>query len=47
MIALCIIHGGPGLVFLSSTGVDYLFGGMAAVSSSIDDVPGQLHFYWC
>ena len=42
MIALSVIHGGLGLVLLSSTVVDYLFGGMAAVSFSIDDVPDQL-----
>ena len=42
IIALSVIHGGPGPVFLSPTVVDYLFGGMAAVSSSIDDVPDQL-----
>ena len=39
IIALSILHGGPGPVFFSPAIVDYLFGGMSAVMPSIDDVP--------
>lgn len=41
IIALSILHGGPGPVFFSSAVVDYLFGGIATVRPSIDDIPDQ------
>lgn len=41
IIALSILHGGPGPVFFSSVIVDYLFGGMSAVKPCVDDVPGE------
>lgn len=37
VIALSILHGGPGPVFFSSAVVDYLFSGIAAVRPSIED----------
>ena len=39
MIALSILHGGPGPVFFAPVIVDYLFGGISAVKPSVDDVP--------
>ncbi len=39
MIALSIIHGGPGPVFFAPVVVDYLFGGISKVNPSVDDVP--------
>lgn len=41
IIALSILHGGPGPVFFSPVIVDYLFGGMLAVKPSIDDIPDE------
>lgn len=41
IIALSILHGGPGPVFFSSAVVDYLFGGIATVRPSIEDIPDQ------
>ena len=40
-IALSILHGGPGPVFLSPVIVDYLFGGISAVHPCIEDVPDE------
>ena len=39
MIALSILHGGPGPVFFAPIIVDYLFSGISAVKPSINDVP--------
>ena len=39
MIALSIIHGGPGPVFFSPAVVDYLFGGISSVTPRIEDIP--------
>lgn len=36
IIALSIIHGGPGPVFLSPAVVDYLFGGISAIKAIIE-----------
>ena len=41
MIALSILHGGPGPVFFSSVVIDYLFGGISAVKPTIEDVPEE------
>ena len=41
MIALSILHGGPGPVFFAPVIVDYLFGGISAVKPSVDDVPDE------
>lgn len=41
MIALSILHGGPGPVFFAPVVVDYLFGGISAVKPSVDDVPDE------
>ena len=41
MIALSILHGGPGPVFFAPVIVDYLFGGISAVKLSVDDVPDE------
>ena len=41
IIALSILHGGPGPVFFAPSVVDYLFGGFSAVSPSILDVPNE------
>ena len=41
IIALSIVHGGPGPVFFSPVIVDYLFGGMSALSASINDIPDE------
>ena len=41
MIALSILHGGPGPLFFSPVVVDYLFGGTSAVKPSVDDVPDE------
>lgn len=38
-ITLSILHGGPGPSFFATSVVDYLFGGMSAVSPNIDDIP--------
>ena len=38
MIALSILHGGPGPVFFSPVVIDYLFGGISAVKPSFEDV---------
>ena len=39
MIALSILHGGPGPVFLAPVIIDYLFGGIASVKACVEDVP--------
>ena len=39
MIALSIMHGGPGPQCLSHAVVDYIFHGMCKVKASVDDVP--------
>ena len=41
LIALSILHGGPGPIFFAPVIVDYLFGGMAAVHPTVDDVPDE------
>lgn len=41
MIALSVLHGGPGPVFFSPVVVDYLFGGVPLVKPKIDDVPDK------
>ena len=42
MIALSILHGGPGPVFLSPVIVDYLFGGISAVNPCVNDVADEI-----
>jgi hypothetical protein len=37
-IALSILHGGPGPIFLSPLIVDYPFGGIRSVKPCVDDV---------
>ena len=39
MIALSILHGGPGPVFFARCVIDYMFGGIANVSACIQDIP--------
>lgn len=39
IIALSILHGGPGPTFFAPIVVDYLFGGFSAVKPCIEDVP--------
>ena len=39
MIALSILHGGPGPVFFARSVIDYMFGGIANVSARIQDIP--------
>ena len=41
MIALSILHGGPGPEFFAPVVVDYLFGGISAVNPTIEDVPDK------
>ena len=41
MIALSILHGGPGPIFFSPVVVDYLFGGISGVKPSFFDVPDE------
>ena len=41
MIALSILHGGPGPSFFAPSIVDYLFGGISSVKPSIEDVPEE------
>ena len=42
MIALSILHGGPGPIFFAPVIVDYLFGGMATVHPTVDEVPDDV-----
>ena len=42
IIALSVLHGGPGPIFFASVVVDYLFGGMAAVHPTVDEVPDDI-----
>ena len=42
MFALSIIHGGTGPFFLTTSVVDYLFGGVGAVKPTIDEVPDDI-----
>ena len=39
MIALSILHGGPGPSFFVIAVIEYLFEGMSAVNPCIDDIP--------
>lgn len=39
MIALSILHGGPGPAFLAPSVIDYLFGGLSMVTPLIEDIP--------
>ena len=39
IIALSILHGGPGPTFFAPVIVDYLFGGFSAVKPCVEDVP--------
>ena len=39
MIALSILHGGPGPSFFAPSIVDYLFGGISSVNPSDPDFP--------
>ena len=39
MIALSIVHGGPGPTFFAESVVDYIFGGLGAVSPRVSDIP--------
>ena len=39
IIALSILHGGPGPSFFSPAVIDYLFGGIPMVKACVDDVP--------
>ena len=41
MIALSILHGGPGPSFLAPCVVDYLFSGLVNVTASVEDIPDQ------
>ena len=41
MVALSILHGGPGPVFFAPVVIDYLFGGIAAVKPRVADVPDE------
>ena len=52
MIALSILHGGPGPVFFAPIIADYLFSGICAVKPSINDVPERqlqlkIQKVWC
>ena len=40
-IVMSLSQGGPGPTFFSSSVVDYLFGGTAAVKACIDDIPDE------
>ena len=42
MIAMSILHGGPGPTFLAPSIVDYLFGRLSAVTPLVEDVPDML-----
>lgn len=42
IIALSILHGGPGPVFFAPVVVDYLFGGITMVKPCVEDVPDPL-----
>ena len=39
MIALSIVHGGPGPSFFAECVVDYIFNGLGSVSARIVDIP--------
>ena len=39
MIALSIIHGGPGPSFFCQSVVDYLFHGLGGVHANVDEIP--------
>jgi hypothetical protein len=39
MIALSIVHGGPGPSFFVECVVDYIFNGLGSVSARIVDIP--------
>ena len=39
MIALSIVHGGPGPSFFAGCVVDYIFNGLGSVSARIEDIP--------
>lgn len=41
IIALSILHGGPGPFFFAPCIIDYLFGGIGSVTPSVDDVPDR------
>ena len=41
MVALSVLHGGPGPVFFAPVIIDYLFGGISAVQPTIEDVPDE------
>ena len=41
VIALLIVNGGPGPTFLAPVVDDYLFGGIACVKPSVEDVPDE------
>lgn len=39
MIALSVIHGGPGPTFFGEAVVDYLIGGISSVKANVSDIP--------
>ena len=41
MIALSIVHGGPGPYFLNCVIVNYLFDGLEGVNPDIDDIADE------
>ena len=41
MIALSILHGGPGPVFFAPVVIDYLFGGISGAKACVEDVPDR------
>ena len=39
MIALSVLHGGPGPTFFGESAIDYLLGGIASVKPNVSDIP--------
>ena len=39
MIALTVVHGGPGPAFFGQAVVDYLIGGISSVKANVSDIP--------